>query len=170
MKKIMKLRKEWKVLSAVIFAVFLFSGYMIYVSASTDVTMSLNTKTVTVGQGQDSSGALYISQLTGNDDNRIDPDPELNHMPNPNNITWKTSDPNIVSFSDGGGSETATGTHPVLHGEFAGIAKLTATYISKQYGENGGIISEEAITSVYADATVPISVQMDHCKDNLSNR
>ena len=102
MKKIMKLRKEWKVLSAVIFAVFLFSGYMIYVSASTDVTMSLNTKTVTVGQGQDSSGALYISQLTGNDDNRIDPDPELNHMPNPNNITWKTSDPNIVSFSDGG--------------------------------------------------------------------
>ena len=40
MKKIMKLRKEWKVLSAVIFAVFLFSGYMIYVSASTDVTMS----------------------------------------------------------------------------------------------------------------------------------
>ena len=164
MKKIMKLRKEWKVLSAVIFAVFLFSGYMIYVSASTDVTMSLNTKTVTVGQGQDSSGALYISQLTGNDDNRIDPDPELNHMPNPNNITWKTSDPNIVSFSDGGGSETATGTHPVLHGEFAGIAKLTATYISKQYGENGGIISEEAITSVYADATVPISVQMDPVK------
>lgn len=164
MKKIMKLRKEWKVLCAVIFAVFAFSGYVIYANASTEVNMTLNTKSITVGQNMDSVGALYISDITGTDDNRLDPDPALNHVPNPNNITWKTSDSNIVSFTDGGGSETTNGTHPVIHGGFAGTAKLTATYVSKQYGDNGAIVSEEAITSVYADVTVPLSVQMDNVK------
>ncbi len=156
MKKIVKLRKGWKILGAVLFAVFLISGYMIYASAASEVSMTLSTKTATLMQGQDSSGAVYITEITGTDENRLDPDPEINHTPNPNNITWKTSNPNVVSFSEGGGSNSATGRNPVLHGGFAGIAKLTATYVSKIYGDSGEIVTEEAIKSVYADVIVPI--------------
>lgn len=159
-KQFRRLRMEWKVLIAAVFACVMFGGYMLYAQAVTNVSMAISTKTLTLSDKAISENVLYISALLGNDDNIISDDEALNHIPNPNNIEWTSSDSNIVTFvvdnSASGFAEKVYGKEPILYAAHAGTAKITATYYSKTYDENGAVTSSTPITSVSAMVTVRI--------------
>ena len=93
-----KLRKGWKIFIAAMLMVVAFGGIMMYVNADTSITLKLSVKSIAVSQGASSGNKVIVSQLTGNDDNVIDSDPELNNKPNPNNIEWTCSNTSIARF------------------------------------------------------------------------
>ena len=163
-----KLRKGWKIFIAAMLMVVAFGGIMMYVNADTSITLKLSVKSIAVSQGASSGNKVIVSQLTGNDDNVIDSDPELNNKPNPNNIEWTCSNTSIARFlvsnTDSpygdGTFDTYNGTTPEIKGIHAGMADVTATYYSKTYGEGGVITSSTPITSAYLKVYVPISISI----------
>ncbi len=160
-KQIRKLRKGWKIFGAAVFALLMFSGYMLYVNASTNVTLSLNTTAITVPSGTVST--QLTASASGTDDNSS----QLNYAPETSWIEWtvernKTS---IVRFDNNGVNETATGANPTIYGDRAGNAKVTATYYSNKYAPTGERVEHQAIASREAIVTVPLAIK---ASDNVN--
>lgn len=160
-----RLRKGWKILGAAVIAILMFGGYMLYVNASTNVYLTLNTSVTSVGRGLTSNN-LYVSQLTGTDDNSL----LEGNSPMPERIEWTSGNSNIVTFktngSDSGTQEKVNGQTPTLYGVNAGVTDVTATYYSKKYNEQGAEIESKKITSATARVTVPISVSVSDTHSN----
>lgn len=173
MKKVMqftRLRKGWKILSAVIAMVLIFSGYLVYVNASSSVSIRLNYNSASITQGT-SSYVLAIDDLRGRDENHIEEDESLNYTPIPNNVEWTSSNNDIVTFasdtSSTGITDTAYGLHPELFGMSAGVAKITATYYTKVYNDKGALISSTPLATASAQVTVPLSVTVSDSYSNM---
>ncbi|MGN0318899.1 MAG: Ig-like domain-containing protein [Lachnospira sp.] len=168
-KQFRRLRIQWKILIAILFVGLTFGGIMLFVNADSSITLKLSRSNVTVSSGS-STDLLYVSTLTGRDENHIEIDEEASYTPVPNNVEWTSSDNNIATFivnnSDTGYSETATGTEVKIYGDRAGAAKITATYYSKIYDANSNVVSKTAIADASAMVYVPITVNITDSYNN----
>lgn len=168
--KMIRLRKIWKIVGGGIVACILIGFYFAYVSASTDVKLTMVNTSAVVNQGN--TGTLSVN-MSGNDDNNPDPNDK---SPIPGNIEWTTDDKNIFDFVDTtsqtGYSSIVNGNSSVIHANFAGIAKLSATYYSKVYDANGNITQKETISTASLNAVVPLTVNLidNTGNSNISNK
>lgn len=153
-----RLRKIWKVIAGAGIAVVLMCIYIAYVSASTNVKLTMvNTSAVIIQGGR---GTLSVN-MSGTDDNNPDPNDK---SPIAENIEWTTEDDSIMDFVDltaqSGYSDKVYGNSAVIHGNFAGISKVTATYYSKIYDANGVVTQKINVSSASLDTVVPIIVTL----------
>ena len=163
-RQIRRLRKGWKILGAAILAVIVFSGYMLYVNASTNVNLSLNTSGLTISSKMVSNG--LSANLSGTDDNsRL---PTL--APMPEWIEWTTSNPAVVRFDNGGVNSDATGANPTLYADHAGRATISAAYYSKKYDpDTGAEISRQQIGDARtAMVIVPLDIKVTDSVDGAA--
>ncbi len=161
LKQIRRLRKGWKIFGAFLIVLFMVSGYMLYVNASTNVYISLSNEGATerVASGEQKS---ITATLTGKDDEAVN---ELNPdgTPNPGNIVWTSSDSNVVALSDAAGTvhDSVTGSTATYTGMNAGVAKITANYYSIKYDETGREVSRSAVATKDFSVIVPIDIKTD---------
>lgn len=153
-----RLRKIWKIIAGGVIACILIGIYIAYVSASTNVKLTMVNTSAIINQGN--TGTLSVNMM-GADDNNPDPNDK---SPIPENIEWTTADKNIMNFVDStsqsGYSEIVNGNSAVIHANFAGVSKITATYYSKTYDETGIITKKESISNVSLNTVVPLIVTL----------
>lgn len=153
-----RLRKIWKIIAGGVIACILIGIYIAYVSASTNVKLTMVNTSAIIAQG--TTGTLSVNMM-GSDDNNPDPNDK---SPIPENIEWTTADKNIMNFVDStaqsGYSATVNGNSAVIHANFAGISKITATYYSKTYDEAGIITQKDSVSSVNLNTVVPLIVTL----------
>ncbi|WP_170841387.1 Ig-like domain-containing protein [[Clostridium] fimetarium] len=159
-----RLRKIWKIIAGGVMACILIGVYIAYVSASTNVKLTMVNTNVVVVQG---NTATLSVNMTGTDDNNPNPNDK---SPIPANVEWTTDDKSIMNFVDAtaqsGYSELVNGNSSVIHANFAGIAKISATYYSKVYDANGIVTQKENISTASLDSVVPLIVTLI---DNAGN-
>ena len=153
-----KLRKIWKIIAGGVIACILIGVYIAYVSASTNVKLTMVNTSAVVAQN---NTAILSVNMTGSDDNNPNPDDK---SPIPGNIEWTTADKSIMNFVDAtaqsGYSELVTGNSAVIHANFAGIAKITATYYSKVYDAGGNVTQKQNISTASLDSVVKLIVSL----------
>ena len=161
LKQIRKLRKGWKIFIAAMLALIVFGGVGMYVAASSNVKITMSVSGLTVYKGK-TSKTLYAS-LSGTDENAQE------SVPVPERLEWSTSNSQIADFATGTEDnpvymDSVTGLAPVIHGNFAGKATITANYYTKKFDEDNNEIvgSRELLDTRKATVTVPLSVTVTY--------
>ena len=161
LKQIRKLRKGWKIFIAAMLALIVFGGVGMYVAASSNVKITMSVSGLTVYKGK-TSKTLYAS-LSGTDENAQE------SVPVPERLEWSTSNSQIADFATGTEDnpvymDSVTGLTPVIHGNFAGKATITANYYTKKFDEDNNEIvgSRELLDTRKATVTVPLSVTVTY--------
>lgn len=161
LKQIRKLRKGWKIFIAAMLALIVFGGVGMYVAASSNVKITMSVGGLTVYKGK-TSKTLYAS-LSGTDENAQE------SVPVPERLEWSTSNSQIADFATGTEDnpvymDSVTGLTPVIHGNFAGKATITANYYTKKFDEDNNEIvgSRELLDTRKATVTVPLSVTVTY--------
>ena len=161
-KKLRKLKIQWKILLSAMLVIFVFGGYMVFAKADSSVTVSVTTTATIVNQGTESNS--IVATMSGRDENNVSQDSPDNYKPAVRNLKWTVSNSDIIKFvvSDSAGTkyaDTAEGTaNPTIYGNRAGKATITATYYTKAYGPDGSITYEEELGNDSVDIIVPLKI------------
>ena len=161
-KKLRKLKIQWKILLSAMLVIFVFGGYMVFAKADSSVTVSVTTTATIVNQGTESNS--IVATMSGRDENNVSQDSPDNYKPAVRNLKWTVSNSDIIKFvvSDSAGTkyaDTAEGTaNPTIYGNRAGKATVTATYYTKAYGPDGSITYEEELGNDSVDIIVPLKI------------
>lgn len=144
----LKLRQGWKIVGAVIAALLIVGGYMVYANADGKVTMSLNTSTISV-EGGATSIQLTASLRGGDDPAALNPD----------NIEWEVRNESVALFVKEGGtiSTTTTGANPVIMGQNAGRTVVTGRYYQVDPDTGAKVELCNASATVVTKATITVT-------------
>ena len=77
-KKLRKLKIQWKILLSAMLVIFVFGGYMVFAKADSSVTVSVTTTATIVNQGTKSNS--IVATMSGRDENNVSqdsPDPTI---------------------------------------------------------------------------------------------
>lgn len=144
-----RLRKFWKAILGMGIAGVLVAIYIGYVSASTNVKVTMVDSNPVIEQG---ANLELQANLTGTDDNSVSGAPLLE------NVKWTTENAGVVYFLDNSGnkSEGATGSTAKVYADYAGKSRVIATYHSIKYDESNQPVQDIEAATATANVTVPI--------------
>lgn len=168
MKRItMRLKLQWKIAIAVLVAGIACGGVLIFANADSSVSLNLTPAQSSVAQGQTST--VIHANLSGTDEEYYDSaNPSNNGIASPVRLEWTISDEDydVVKFVNTGKGDAylqniSGTTNPIVYGNKAGAATITATYHSKKFSDDGAVVYDNPLATSTAAVYVPINVNVE---------
>lgn len=163
----MRLKLQWKIAIAVLVAGIACGGVLIFANADSSVSLNLTPAQSSVAQGQTST--VIHANLSGTDEEYYDSaNPSNNGIASPVRLEWTISDEDydVVKFVNTGKGDAylqniSGTTNPIVYGNKAGAATITATYHSKKFSDDGAVVYDNPLATSTAAVYVPINVNVE---------